>query len=196
MRESRQPTQLRFRFPLSRHANCILALSLANTQARIRDGWCEAGISLDTLPQIQAAGAIAEALAPLSLQGAEAYGNDQRISLRRVAGILACYAKSFGVSDYRAHCWTPIARLLHDQTPIVLLPQDSSAPAVASVTARTWFFPCQYASPGAATITSAHPAPLHAQAEQVLTHYECRWCPRLRDLDQWELMQWGRDCDE
>lgn len=141
-----------------------------------------------TLEQVQVARALAEALLPLETQGAEVYGNGQRVSLRRLPGILDCYAKSFGVSDYRAHCWVPHVRYLDDQTPLTIHVTAGRQPATAPATNNLSFFPCQYASPAANLITPTHPAPLRAQVEQALVTYECAWCPRLRDLDHWELL--------
>lgn len=189
------PPQLRFRVPLSRHSACIQALLIANEQARISQGWVEARVDLTTLSNVQVARALAETLIPMESQGAEVYGNQQRISLIRLAGILSCYEKSFGPSDYRAHCWVPHLRFLGDQTPLTFSASSGAQPATQPAAKRLSFFPCQYASPAANLITSSHPAPIRAQVEQAITTYECAWCPRLRDLDHWELLQHGQEAD-
>ena len=41
-------------------------------------------------------------------------------------------------------------------------------------------------------ISPEHPATIRAQVEAALARAGCAWCPRLRDLDTWELYQWGR----
>ncbi|MDO8357205.1 MAG: hypothetical protein Q7U76_12515 [Nitrospirota bacterium] len=117
---------------------------------------------------------------------AEAYGNDQRVNLHRMVGILACYAHSFGVIDYRAHCWVPLPRFLDDRTPITYVVTSGDAPAQEVAATPAWLFPCQYASPASNGLSLTHQASLRAQVESALVQYECAWCPRLRDLDHWE----------
>ena len=188
-----RPAQLHFRVPLSRHAGCIQALRLANERARIAQGWVEVCVVLTDLEQVQVARAIADTLLPLEAEGAEASGGGQRITLARLAGILDCYAKSFAVSDYRAHCWAPHLRFLGDRTPLTFQ-VGSTQPATSPP--RMTFFPCQYAAPAAHLITPEHPASLRTQVEQALVSYECAWCPRLRDLDHWELLHGVKECPD
>jgi len=137
--------------------------------------------------------------------------NGQRINIHRVASILQCYEQSFQPSDWRAHCWQPRpARFLEDAVTrgAIIEGVDILLSCSGTTAQRTyndgfstlpdrdrpiWMFPCRYANcaPVATELSLRHPAGLRAQVEQALTHYECRWCPRLQSLDEWELLQWG-----
>ena len=44
--------------------------------------------------------------------------------------------------------------------------------------------------------TVAHLDAAREQVEQALVSYECAWCPRLRDLDHWELLHGVKECPD
>jgi|GEM_PF-5446465 len=104
--------------------------------------------------------------------------------------VAVCYAQSRQVSDWRAHCWVA-HRFAEDYLkPIVYTLGPCAAPPPPPD--PTWFFPCRLAQPQAWKITQRHPAALRAQVEVVLHASDVRACPHIQDLDEWDLLQWGK----
>lgn len=170
-------------------------------------GWYQVTFALSSRAQVHAALSLAELL--LRHPCAEAYGNGQRVNPQRVVSILRCYEKSFGPSQWKAHCYTvqkgffeaqliPITYTVRTTIELGCGPEGcSNEPGKSQVEYsgpgyRPWYFPCRYAEPAVARIAVTHPAGIRAQVEQALTAYECTWCPRLQHLDTWELEMWGR----
>jgi hypothetical protein len=123
----------------------------------------------------------------------------RQITIPAAAMVLRCYEKSFLVSDARAYCWK-LHTLREDRGKTISYPvnialfscsPEPSPPAPPPPQPRTWFFPCRLAVGRAADIALSHPTTLRAQVEAVLADSEAHWCPRLQNLDQWDLDQWG-----
>lgn len=162
-----------------------------------RPGWQSVQFDLRDQAQAQAALVLAECL---SLHPcAEIAAGPQRLHIPHALRVLRCYLQSCGPADWRAHCWqlrpapdTPPARSRLGLT--LTLGGAAPPPEPAPPPPRPWLFPCRLAS--AAQASRYHPATLRAQVEAALHQAECAWCPRLHNLDEWDLLQWGRLDDE
>lgn len=130
-----------------------------------------------------------------------------------VASVLSCYQNSLQCADPRSYCWIPIPLYgdyrRHDvanafaaapKQPICSIPHaEAEGEAIETALvgrqrpfAPKWLFPCRIAQGRAYNITHSHPSSLRHQAEAVLVHHGCAWCPQLRLLDEWEHGYGGR----
>lgn len=124
------------------------------------------------------------------------------ISLYQAARAMDCYLQSHVPSDWRAHCWVRASPPSTDpaRLPMTLTVRLSEDPLTLSrdrpEAPPYWLFPCRLALQYYRSIDLRHPASVRAQVEAALTQAHCQWCPRLHDLDTWELYQWGRGVEE
>jgi hypothetical protein len=128
---------------------------------------------------------------------AHALVEGKQMTIPSVAMVLRCYEKSFLSSDARAYGWK-LHTLLEDQSKVTSYPVNialfscsPAPPPPPPPQPRIWFFPCRLTVGRAAHIALSHPASLRAQVEAVLADSDAHWCPRLQNLDQWDLDQWG-----
>lgn len=120
------------------------------------------------------------------------------IPLYQAARALDCYLQSHVPSDWRAHCWVSASppSAIRARLPLTITVRLSEDPLGLSRDRPEeppyWLFPCRLALQYYHSIDLRHPASVRAQVEAALAQAHCQWCPRLQDLDTWELYQWGR----
>ncbi len=129
-----------------------------------------------------------------------------RLSRNYVGSVLTCLQQSYEAQDYRAHCWTGgrahtieneaerITYTVHLGTnrPATKTVENANGDIVPDpAKAPIFMHPCRYAQRWE-HFTTMHPVNIRAQIEATLVYKDCRWCPRLDDLDSWEQEMWGR----
>lgn len=211
------PTQITIHFLQSRSPRFPLLLELAQqlahagngrfTEQTMGEGKSALRTYQITLPGVEQSSArslLAFGQAIEGLAGTTIAVNELSVTWYRATEVLACYLRSFIPSDWRAHCWAatqnPFGERLRSRGLTLHVSVESAQDTErrelaqgAEVAQRAvWFFPCKLAAGSATHLELTHPATIRAQVEALLVSYECHWCPRLANLDDWDLFQFGR----
>ena len=135
----------------------------------------------------------------LPLKHHQLYVDGDHIEAYTVKSVLACYATGL-TSSRMAYCWIaqPLLETAHARAsfPVAITLDICTGQTTTECTIpdppKVWMWPCRCSIASIRNISSLHPATIRQQVEATLASAQVHWCPRLQNLDEWELLQWGK----
>lgn len=199
-----EPVTLTFRFPDSRSSRMPLVLEVAKqhevSARELLHGkrtliYYEVNVKLVDRKAVQSALSLTRHL--FGMKSTEIFADGEVLHRHHVESVLVCLEKSFQVSDWRGHCWVVHRIAVPPTFPEKTIPSEQMIATLEALKTKPpdkiWLSPCRLAdSFTMSRIHAGHPASIKAQVEGVIVQRGSRWCPRLKNMEEWELLQWGK----